>query len=173
MTNTLPTKKRIPSIIETEHLLLRTPRIEDAFALSDLASTNEAFANATVGQDSSTLETACTAIVRMLEEQRTSDGSWWIVIEKDSGRVIGLTGFNTRNAGHGPMSALATDVRGRGYAKELVSVLLHCSAPMPALQNSISADIDQREEHEFTPPTRWYWHNKPNRLARPKTRRCA
>lgn len=173
MTHTTASKKGIPSIIETEHLLLRTPRIEDAFALSELAATDAAFANATVGQASSTLESACTAIVRMLEEQRSSSGSWWVVIEKETDRVVGLTGINTRYAGHGPLNALATDVQGRGYAREVITALVNCSTPLPRLHDSFNRDDKHHDEPEITPPTRWYWHSKPSRPARPGTLRCA
>ncbi|MBK1875690.1 GNAT family N-acetyltransferase [Pelagicoccus mobilis] len=173
MTHTTASKKNIPSIIETEHLLLRTPRIEDAFALLDLASADEAFANATVGQSSATLDTACTAIARMLDEQRSGSGSWWVVTEKNSNRVIGLTGFNTRDAGRGPLNALATDVLGRGYAREVITALINSSSPMQSLHDSFNHAPERPEEPEHTPPTRWYWHNKPSRQPRPGTLRCA
>lgn len=173
MENTLPPTKPPPSIIETERLLLRTPRIEDAFALCDLAAADEVFANATVGQATSTLETACTAIARMLEDRRTGTGSWWIVTQKDTGRVVGLTGYSSRYAGHGPSSVLAADVYGHGYAREIVEALILCSSPMPRLHDSYNNAESDSHEHEHTPPTRWYWHNKRSQPARPGTLRCA
>ncbi|EDY84213.1 hypothetical protein VDG1235_3844 [Verrucomicrobiia bacterium DG1235] len=173
MTHTLPSKKSPPSIIETDRLLLRTPRIEDAFALRDLAAADDAFANATVGQASSTLETACTAIVRMLEDHRSGIGPWWVVTKKDTGRVIGLTGFSTRHNERGPLNALATDVLGHGYAQEIIEALILSSSPMPRLHDSFSDAEIEDTEPEHTPPTRWYWHSKPARPTRPGTLRCA
>lgn len=155
--------KRPPSIIETERLLLRTPRIEDAFALRDLAASDAAFAHATVGQSTSTLDNACTAIVRMLEDRRSGQGSWWVVEQKDTHRVIGITGYSERHKGMGPLSALATDVLGNGFAKEVIEALILSSSPLPRLHDSFNDSENEYAEPASTPPTRWYWQNKPSR----------
>ncbi|MBC2607373.1 GNAT family N-acetyltransferase [Pelagicoccus albus] len=174
MENILLTRKRPPSIIETENLLLRTPRIEDAIALHDLAAADEAFANATVGQNSSSLETACTAIVRMLEDHRTGTGAWWIVAQKDTGRVIGLTGFNAQHVEHGPMNVLAKDFHKKGLVREVIEGLILCSSPLPYQSTSFhSRSTNDEAETDLTPPTRWYWHNGPSRRCRTGILRCA
>ncbi len=171
MTHALPTEKLPPSIIETERLVLRTPRIEDAFALHELAAADPFFAHATVGPDSSTLESACTAIFRMLEDRRTGVGSWWIVEQKDSGKPIGITGFSARHQPHGPINALASAELGHGYAQEIIVALLNCSAPLPSLHESF--DNEPKRSEEPAPPTRWYWQSKPVRSTRTGKLRCA
>lgn len=170
MNNNTTHLKRSPSIIETERLLIRTPRIEDAFSLRDLAASDPAFAHATVGQSTSTLDAACTAIYRMLEDHRKGLGSWWIVEKKQDGRVIGITGYSARHTGSGPLSALATDVIGNGYAKEVIEALILSSSPLPRLHDSFSDSEIEDIEPAHNPPTRWYWQNKPNRSTR---LRCA
>ncbi|MBD5781473.1 GNAT family N-acetyltransferase [Pelagicoccus sp. NFK12] len=171
MTHARPTETLPPSIIETERLILRTPRLEDAFALHELAAADPFFAHATVGPANSTLEAACTAIIRMLEDRRSGTGSWWIVIHKDTGHAIGITGFSARHSGHGPINALASSELGRGYAQEIVGALLNITAPLPSHQHSFETEPTHAEEP--APPTRWYWQSKPSRPARPGKLRCA
>ncbi len=171
MTHALPTEKLPPSIIETERLILRTPRIEDAFALHELAAADPFFAHATVGPANSTLESSCTAIIRMLEDRRAGTGSWWIVIHKDSGHVIGVTGFSSRHLAQGPVNALASSELGRGYAQEIIEALVHNHTPLPSLKHSFESEPTRSEEP--APPTRWYWQSKSTRTTRPNNLRCA
>ncbi|MDQ8186304.1 GNAT family N-acetyltransferase [Pelagicoccus sp. SDUM812002] len=171
MTHASPIEKLPPSIIETERLILRTPRIEDALALHELAAADPFFAHATVGPAISTLETACTAIIRMLEDHRTHAGSWWIVIHKDTGQAIGVTGFSSRHLGQGPINALASNELGRGYAQEIIEALLKGYAPQPNYQRSV--DTEPTRTEETAPPTRWYWQSKPSRSPRAGGLRCA
>ncbi|MDQ8180825.1 GNAT family N-acetyltransferase [Pelagicoccus sp. SDUM812005] len=171
MTHARPSEKLPPSIIETERLILRTPRLEDAFELHELAAADPFFAHATVGPANSTLEAACTAIIRMLEDRRSGAGSWWIVIHKDTGHAIGVTGFSSRHHSRGPINALASSELGRGYAQEIVEALLNVSSPLPSHQRSFEAEPAPAEEP--TPPTRWYWQSKSTRAPRPNKLRCA
>lgn len=171
MKHALPTEKLPPSIIETERLLLRTPRIEDAFALHELAAADPFFAHATVGPANSTLETACTAIIRMLEDRRSGIGSWWLVTHKDSQQIIGVTGFSARHREQGPVNVLASNKLGRGYAQEILEALLNCSAPLPSLHETF--DSEPKRPEEPAPPTRWYWQNKPARTQPTGKLRCA
>lgn len=174
MTHTTPKDKLPPSIIETERLIIRTPRIEDAFALHELAAADPSFANATVGQASSTLENTCTAIARMLEDRRAGIGSWWVVTHKDSGRTIGVTGFSDRHHGHGPLTALASDALGRGYAQEVIEALILCSSPRPSRHDSFENKSREQDDHrDPAPPTRWYWHAKSARSHQTGKLRCA
>ncbi|MDQ8205610.1 GNAT family N-acetyltransferase [Pelagicoccus sp. SDUM812003] len=156
-----PATIRPPSLIETERLLLRRPRLEDAFDLFELALADEAFARATVGDQPLNLEATCTAIVRMLAETQMGNGAWWIVVEKETGRVAGLTGFTHRARALGPVNALAKEVMGRGYARETVEALLACGLSRDSLHRHHVAEEDAEVVAEDSKPaSRWYWHCK-------------
>ena len=114
---------RPPSLLETEHLLLRAPRLEDALDLCALAEEDPVFARETIGEETNSLEANCTAIIRMILERLDGRGAWWIVEEKATARIIGLTGFSRRARSAGFINALATGVVGRGFAAETIAAL--------------------------------------------------
>src|SRR5690606_30076973 len=105
-------RSRPPSVLVTERLILRPPSIEDALALYELASADESFTRATFGTEPKSLEGTCTAIARMLADRQSGSAAWWIVTEKDSERIIGLSGFTEREPESGLINALARDALG-------------------------------------------------------------
>lgn len=169
MNTRLENLARPPSILETERLLLRAPRLEDALELSALAAADASFARATVGEGDNSVESACTAIARMLEDRRSGLGAWWVVVEKASASTIGLAGYSDRVAESGLVSALSAEHLGHGFLSECLEAIAATSAPLvhsrPAATTSLAA---AREPHASD--ARWYWRSK---SARPNTRRCA
>ena len=157
-----PATIRPPSLIETERLLLRRPRLEDAFDLFELALSDDAFARATVGDQPLTLEATCTAIVRMLAETQTGHGAWWIVVEKATNRIVGLSGFTHRARALGPVNALARDMLGQGYARETIEALLSCGLSRDSLHRHHVVEEEDTviREDEHQPASRWYWQCK-------------
>lgn len=174
MNNSNPAKSRPPSIIETERLILRTPRLEDAFALLELAKSDPVFAQATFGDAPRALDSTCTAIARMLSDTRAGSAAWWVVEEKTSQRVVGISGFTHRARALGPINALASDVIGYGYARETIEALLLQSASLHELHPDRDTHESAMEEMPTASTsdshTRWYWHRK---ATRPLGRRCA
>lgn len=152
---------------------MRTPRLEDAYALRDLARADKTFAQATVGDVPNSLESACTAIARMLEDRANGTGAWWVVVEKDSLRIVGLTGYSDRTPGLGLVNALATDVMGKGYARETIEALLNLDPLRDLLRQAdkkIADDIAEPDE----PAARWYWRSKTsNQGSSRQPQRCA
>ena len=111
------------SYLETPRLILRTPRLEDAFELSELAQRDSTFAKNAIGNGNHTLELSCTAIIRMLNEERSNRGKWWLVQEQESGALIGLTGYSSRHPEQGILSALASSHFGQGVTKEILDAI--------------------------------------------------
>lgn len=163
--------RRLPTHIETERLVLRTPRIEDAFALLELAKVDAVFAHATFGDEPRTLESTCTAIARMLADARSGAGAWWVVEEKSDHSVVGLSGYTKRARSAGPINALAAEVVGRGYATETVEALLTHGSRAACLHGLSLEMTDSPKADATDSATRWYWHNKSARPTR--ARRCA
>lgn len=163
---------KVPSILETERLTLRIPALEDALVLSDLAERDAAFARNTVGDESNSLENCCIAIIRMLNERSLGRGAWWVVEERDTGRMIGIVGFSRRHFTGALITALASDFIGMGYVREVVRALTSITSAysLAALAGDKPTDGDGELEPAIT--ARWYWHSKDESPEDP-TRRCA
>lgn len=172
MNITIGNYTRPPSILETERLLLRAPRLEDALELSELAAADPSFAHNTVGDEDNSLESACTAIVRMLEDRRNDSGNWWIVVEKSTGNTVGLTGYSDRNEGAGPVSALASDYIGRGYLVECIEAIARCGASLTGDREATAMGVETKHESRGS-DARWYWRSKMTRSRVALARRCA
>lgn len=164
-TPTSNTNTRPPSIVETERLLLRAPGLEDAIGLLALARDDEPFARSTVGHEPNTLEGACTAIVRMLQDRAFGAGAWWVVTEKATGAAIGLAGFSARLGRASLLATLASGYTGRGYASEAIGALARFE--LRGL-NGCASDCSP----SVAPGANWYWRCKASRASRDAPR-CA
>lgn len=164
-TTTSNTNTRPPSIVETERLLLRAPGLEDAIGLLALARDDEPFARSTVGHEPNTLEGACTAIVRMLQDRALGAGAWWVVTEKRTGAIIGLAGFSAPLGRGGLLATLASECTGRGYASEAIRALARFE-----LRGLNGGETDAGPS--VAPGANWYWRCKASSSSRDAPR-CA
>jgi len=170
MTPKYDSRLRIPSLLETQRLVLRMPRIEDAYALRDLAASDAAFSDATIGGGRAcALEDACTAIVRMQRDHGKGIGTWRLVELKADQRLVGITGFSSRHPGS-PQTALATEALGNGFASELIEALVLGSGPHPMQQAAVAKAESGEDKRDPTHPTRWCWEIRRSTAG---TLRCA
>jgi RimJ/RimL family protein N-acetyltransferase len=114
-------------LAETERLVLREWRAEDAAALFALTSDPEVMRHIGDRRPWDTVERAEAWLGRVAESYRERGYGFWAVVEKSSGREVGSCGFGPQPGTGAPEFGYlyARHAWGRGYATEAGRAVMH------------------------------------------------
>ena len=132
-----------PRRLETAHLLLEVPKVEDLPFVERMASDPSMFRFSERGPMSP--EEAWSLLLRTIGHWSAVGYGVFAVREKESGRFAGLVGGSTFHRGFGPdfddlpelTWSIASEFRGRGYATEAGAAVIEAFEAQPAARSTV------------------------------------
>ncbi len=162
------------TLIETNRLILRKPRIEDADLVLNALANEEPIRHLLGLTKASDLVEICTVLLRSITAWNNGERHDYAIVSKRSGLLIGFIRMGGTEKGiFGP--ALSEEYRGMGLASEAVSALTHQIVPSQPLRNTgvlhsgdhDNADFRNRLSNRFERTIRYRLQNR-----RARTPKC-
>lgn len=131
--NTLLTrsKTKLPSIIESERLILRKPRIEDAETIFQTFSADEDVNRYMDKAPSTDLAETCRIIARFIRGWENNERFEYVIEDKASAKIVGIIGIRNPEDTDSLAYAISSQFIGKHYLTEAVNSLIKANIHYP------------------------------------------
>ncbi|MCH6256043.1 GNAT family N-acetyltransferase [Puniceicoccaceae bacterium K14] len=136
-------KMKLPSAIESERLILRKPRIEDAETIFLTFFGDEAVNRYMDKAPSVDLAETCRIIARFIQAWENNERFEYVIEHKETRKIIGIIGIRNPHNSDSLAYAISKQFIGKNYLNEAVKVLIESSKSLPmshSKNDSSSAD---------------------------------
>lgn len=124
-------KRRPPSVIESERLLLRKPRIEDAETIYLAFSEDHEVNNYMDKAPSVDLAETCRIIARFIRGWETLERFEYVIVDKNSNDIVGMIGVCNSDTTDNLAYAISQKHIGKHYLNEAVTALINSQLHIP------------------------------------------